>query len=272
MHCTLDGNLRKELVSVIIPSRHRPVLLQRAIDSINAQTYSEIEIVLFDNCSDTPIVPQDIQSKLPLKIVRSERFERLPVSRNRALSACAGSFIAYLDDDDEYTPQKFEDQMAVFRRSPGVDMVYGNTEHRAGDAAYHSTGPPSLNEYLLHRFIHPNSFTIRREVLDSVAFDPRMTTFEDVMFIGSVLRRFTVQHVDRVHAIWYRDGRPDQMTNKNYRRSYENWKRLCAEFRPELVSRIDLRKFYFQKMLLLSLRYMDAPEAARSLGGLLLGR
>ena len=62
------------------------------------------------------------------------------------------------------------------------------------------------------------------------------------------------------------------MTNKNYRRSYENWKRLCAEFRPELVSRTDLRKFYFKKMLLLSLRYMDAPEAARSLSGLLLGR
>jgi hypothetical protein len=81
-----------------------------------------------------------------------------------------------------------------------------------------------------------------------------------------------VRHVDRLHAIWYRDGRPDQMTNKNYRKSYENWKRLCEEFRPELVSRAELRKFYFKKMLLLSLRFMDVPEAARSMSGLLLGR
>lgn len=265
--------MEKNLVSVIIPSRHRPILLQRAVDSINAQIYPEIEIVVFDNRSDKPIEPQDIRSRLPVKIVRSETFERLPVSRNRALAACAGSYIAYLDDDDEYTPLKLEDQMAVFRQSPEIDMVYGDTEHRAEDGStYQSSGPPLLHEYLLHRFIHPNSFTIRREVLNSIAFDPKMTTFEDVKFIGNILRRFKVQHVDRVHAIWYRDGRPDQMTNKNYRRSYENWKRLCAEFRPELVSRTDLRKFYFKKMLLLSLRYMDAPEAARSLSGLLLGR
>jgi glycosyltransferase involved in cell wall biosynthesis len=210
---------------------------------------------------------------LLVKIVRSETFERLPVSRNRALAACAGEFIAYLDDDDEYTPSKLDDHMAVFRRSPDVGMVYGNTEHRAENGSvYESSGPPLLDEYLLHRFIHPNSFTIRREILKTLAFDPEMTTFEDVQFIGNVLRHFRVEHVNRVHAIWYRDGRPDQMTNKNYRRSYENWKRLCTEFRPELVSRIDLRKFYFQKMLLLSLRYMDAPEAARSLSGLLLGK
>jgi glycosyltransferase involved in cell wall biosynthesis len=261
------------LVSVIIPSRHRPVLLQRAVDSVNAQTYPDIEIIVFDNCSDQPIAAQDIRSKLPLTIVRSETFERLPVSRNRALAACNGSYIAYLDDDDEYTPQKIGDQVAVFERSAEIDMVYGNTEHRSGDgSSFVSSGPALLNDYLLYRHIHPNSFTLRRKVLDSIAFDPKMTTFEDVKFIGTVLRHHKVEHVDRVHAIWYRDGRPDQMTNKNYRRSYENWKRLCDEFRPEIVARPDLRQFYFKKMLLLSLRFMDAPEAARSISGLVFGR
>jgi hypothetical protein len=166
-----------------------------------------------------------------------------------------------------------EEQKAVFDGSPDVDMVYGNTEHRLIDGStFVSSGPPSLNGYLRYRYIHPNSFTIRREVLNSIAFDPEMTTFEDVKFIGMVLRHCKVEHVDRVHAIWYRDGRPDQMTNKNYRRSYENWKRLCKEFRPELLARADLRKFYFTKMLLLSLRFMDGPEAARSISGLLVGR
>jgi glycosyltransferase involved in cell wall biosynthesis len=265
--------METNLVSVIIPSRHRPVLLQRAIDSVNAQSYPEIEIVVFDNCSDHPIAAADLRSRLPLTIVRSETFERLPVSRNRALAACKGSYIAYLDDDDEYTPRKIGDQKEIFDQYPDVDMVYGNTEHRSSDGSvFVSSGPALLNDYLLYRHIHPNSFTIRRRVLDSIAFDPQMTTFEDVKFLGTVLRHCRVRHVDRVHAIWYRDGRPDQMTNKNYRRSYENWKRLCQEFRPELLARADLRKFYFKKMLLLSLRYLDAPEAARSLSGLLLGR
>jgi glycosyltransferase involved in cell wall biosynthesis len=265
--------MEADLVSVIIPTRHRPVLLQRAIDSVNAQTYPTIEIVVFDNCSDKPIEARDVRSRLPLRIVRSEIFERLPVSRNKALAACQGSYIAYLDDDDEYTPSKIGDQKAVFERFPDTEMVYGNTEHRSIDGStFVAYGPPSLNEYLRDRHIHPNSFTIRREVLNSIAFDPEMTTFEDVKFIGTVLRHYKVEHVDSVHAIWYRDGRPDQMTNKNYRRSYENWKRLCEEFRPEILARADLRRFYFTKMLLLSLRFMDAPEAVRSISGLLARR
>lgn len=265
--------MEADLVSVIIPSRHRPALLQRAVDSVNAQTYPGIEIIVFDNFSDPPIAARDIASRLPLKIVRSETFERLPVSRNTALAACNGSYIAYLDDDDEYTPQKIGDHKSVFDRSPDVDMVYGNTEHRASDgSSLVSSGRPSLNDYLLYRHIHPNSFTIRRRILDSISFDPNMTTFEDVKFIGTVLRLCKVDHVDRVHAIWYRDGRPDQMTNKNYRRSYENWKRLCEEFRPELLANASLRRFYFKKMFLLSLRYLDAPEAASSIRGLLFRR
>jgi len=148
-------------------------------------------------------------------------------------------------------------------------MVYGNTEHRSHDGSkFISSGPPVLSSYLLHRYIHPGSFTVHRRVLDAISFDERMTTFEDVMFIGRVLRQFKVEHVDRVHAIWYRDKRPDQMTNRNYRRSYENWKRLCVEFRPELLADRELKRFYFRKMLMLSLMFFDVRQAIVSLKAL----
>jgi glycosyltransferase involved in cell wall biosynthesis len=265
--------MMSSLVSVIIPSRHRPQLLQRAVDSVNRQSYRSIEIIVFDNFSDTPIQRNSIQSELPLKIVRSQTFERLPVSRNRALAAASGSYIAYLDDDDEYTPAKIGDQMDAFTQNPDAAMIYGNTEHRTPNgSAFVSSGPPSLIEYLHYRYIHPNSFTVRRSVAEAMPFDPRMTTFEDVMFIGRVLRIHKVVHVDRLHAIWYRDNRPDQITNRNYRRSFENWKRLCDEFRSELVGTPKLRRFYFKKMLILSLMFLDIRQALLSTRILIAGR
>jgi glycosyltransferase involved in cell wall biosynthesis len=206
-------------------------------------------------------------------VVRSETFERLPVSRNRALAACEGEFIAYLDDDDEYTPDKIGDQVAAFANEPAAEMVYGNTEHRYSDgSSFLSSGPPNMDDFLRYRYIHPNSFTVRRQVAETNPFDARMTTFEDVMFIGTVLRTRKVVHVDRVHAIWYRDKRPDQMTNRNYRRAYENWKRLCDEFRPEILRTKANRDFYFRKMLMLSLMFFDVKEAMVSLKALAFGK
>lgn len=260
------------LVSVIIPTRHRLQLLQRAIDSVNRQVYRNIEIIVFDNCSDRPIQPESLKSQLPVKLVRSETFERLPVSRNRGLASASGAYVAYLDDDDEYTPFKIGDQVAAFKENPTADMIYGNTEHRSADGSkYVSSGPPNLADYLQYRHIHPNSFTIKRDLAENMPFDIRMTTFEDVMFIGKILRQHRVVHVDRLHAIWYRDKRPDQMTNRNWRRAYENWKLLCEEFRPELTQKSELKSFYFKKMLMLSLMFLDYRELSLSLTTLLSG-
>lgn len=253
-------------ISVIIPSRNRPALLQRALDSINRQTHSEIEIVIFDNCSDTPIAETQLNSRFPLKVVRSETFHGKPVALNLALRSCTGEFISYLDDDDEIVADKFADQLAIFSKSADVDMVYGDTEQRLHDGkTILSCGPPSLELYLRHAHIHPNAIMLRRRVLETLSFDERMTTYEDVMFIAQVLKLHLVCHIEKTHAIWYRDRRPDQLSNRNYRRSYENRKRLCESFQDEIAGSVILKTFFHRKMLVLSLMFLDFPQAVKSL-------
>jgi len=256
-------------VSVIIPSRNRPALLQRAIDSVNRQTYSDVEIVVFDNGSETPISATQLTSTFPVKILRSETFHLKPTALNLALQSCSGDFISYLDDDDEILPEKFADQLSVFADFPDVDMVYGDTEQRLHDGSkIPSSGPPSLELYLRHAHIHPNAIVLRRRVLECLRFDERMTTYEGVMFIGQVLRKHQVRHVEKLHAIWYRDRRPDQLTNRNYRRSYENRKRLCECFAAEIAGSAMLRNFFHRKVLILSLMFADLPQAFHSLRAL----
>lgn len=252
-------------VSVIIPSRNRLPLLQRAIDSVNRQGHASTEILIFDNRSDIPIQLADLRSALPVKIVRSEAMECKPIALNRMLDACSGDFICYLDDDDEYTDRKFADALAAMRRLPHVAMVYGNTQHRSADGnSITARGPATLESFLRWRHIHINSVMIRRRVLDHVKFDERMKTFEDVKFIGQVIRDWPVEHIDEVHAIWYRDKRPDQLTNRNYRRSLSNWKLLCAEFSVEIHQHRALKTFYYKKLLLLSLMLLDVSTAVLS--------
>ena len=266
----MSKDFSSEKVSVIIPTRHRLHLLQRAINSVCAQDYPNIEIVVFDNFSNEPILAEKLISSCPLIVVRSNQMEPLPVSRNRGVAAASGSLLAFLDDDDEYLPGRISDQVDALNKSPNCALAYGNTEHRLADGSVLiGRGPPELQQYLRWRYIHPTAFTIRRSVFESFLFDPRMTTYEDVHFIGRILRDHEATHVDQTHSIWYRDNRPDQLTNSNWRRAYLNWQRLCVEFDHEIGSSKQLRRFYHGKMLLLAARYADFRQVWDSAGRLL---
>jgi glycosyltransferase involved in cell wall biosynthesis len=243
--------------------------LQRAIDSVNRQTHSNVEVVVFDNCSDKPITESQLNSRFPLKVSRSTTFHRKPIVLNLALRACTGDFISYLDDDDEILPDKFADQLAVFNNSPEVSMVYGDTQQRLPDGTtIISSGPPSLEAYLRHAHIHPNAIMLRRGVLDNLQFDERMTTYEDVMFIAQAIKQYQVRHVKKIHAVWYRDRRPDQLTNRNYRRSYENRKRLYEYFAADIANSRILNHFFHRKLLVLSLFFLDLRQTIHSLKAL----
>jgi glycosyltransferase involved in cell wall biosynthesis len=266
----LSKDFSTEKVSVIIPTRHRLRLLQRAINSVCAQDYPNIEIVVFDNFSNEPILAEELISSVPLIVVRSKQMEPLPVSRNRGVEAASGSLLAFLDDDDEFLPGRIGEQVDALAKSPCSVLAYGNTEQRLADGSVIiGSGPPDLHHYLRWRHIQSTAFTIRRDCFENSPFDPRMTTYEDVHFIGRILRNHEATHVDQTHSIWYRDDRPDQLTNSNWRRAYLNWQRLCVEFDHEIGSSKQLRRFYHGKMLLLAARYADFRQVWDSAGRLL---
>ena len=110
-----------ELVSVIVPTYRRPDRLRRALDSINAQTYNNSEIIVVDDNSpedeyrkETETFIRQYSSSLPLKYVRMAQNEGGAMARNRGISEAAGTFITFLDDDDEYLPDKIEKQINKF--------------------------------------------------------------------------------------------------------------------------------------------------------------
>ena len=106
-------------VSVIIPTYNRASLLPRAVNSVLAQTYSDYEIIVVDDCS--PDNTQDVIAAFSDPRIRSFRHvtnRRQSAAINTGIANARGEYIAFLDDDDEFTPTSLADRLAVFASSP----------------------------------------------------------------------------------------------------------------------------------------------------------
>ncbi len=122
--------LIENLVSTIIPVHNRPAMLRTAVESVLAQTYRPIEVIIADDGStdETPVVAKALVERYH-EVIRYVRHENAGPGPARELGRklANGEFIQYLDSDDRLLPNKFADQVAVLRRHPECDVAYGIT-------------------------------------------------------------------------------------------------------------------------------------------------
>lgn len=118
------------LVTTIIPVYNRAVMLRQAVDSVLAQSYRPIEIVISDDGStdDTPAAMAALAAAHPdvIRCVRNPNRGPGPAREAGRLLA-RGEFIQYLDSDDRLLPRKFEAQVAALRAHPECAIAYGRT-------------------------------------------------------------------------------------------------------------------------------------------------
>lgn len=246
----------KALVSVIIVTRDRQHLLDRAIESVLAQSYTDLEIILIDNLSNSPPnLDKYSDSSIPIKVFRNEAYLSAAKSRNVGISHASGDFICFLDDDDYSFPNKMQLLINAFLSNPSIAIAFGNTKMLGVDEQLLGicTGTNNIIGLMRYRGVHLNAVMIKNSVLINNGFNEEMTTFEDVELMFRLVSANDCAHVDEVLAVWNRDNRSDQLTNKNYKRSEKNWLILCEQFFDDIKSNQSLARFYFKKMFLLSM-------------------
>jgi glycosyltransferase involved in cell wall biosynthesis len=113
-------------VSVIIPSRNRPLLLLNTIESVLVQTFKDLEIIVVDDGSDVPLNPLLVEKfGEQVVCVRHEHSCGAPAARNAGLKRAKGDFIAFLDDDDIWLQEKLEKQIDAFSQlGEEIGVVY----------------------------------------------------------------------------------------------------------------------------------------------------
>jgi glycosyltransferase involved in cell wall biosynthesis len=114
------------LVSVIMNCRNSDRFLEEAIKSVFAQTYSNWEIIFYDNLSTdkSPEIANRFIGKL--KYFRGSVPLSLGEARNEAIKHASGKYIAILDCDDLWYPEKLEKQVGLIEKNPEAVLVYSN--------------------------------------------------------------------------------------------------------------------------------------------------
>lgn len=198
-------------VSVIMNCLNSSKYLREAIDSVYAQTYKDWEIIFWDNASidNSAEIAKGYDSKL--RYFRSEETVILGKVRNYAIEKARGEFIAFLDCDDLWLPNKLERQIPFFKKNLKVGLVFCDTiffnQGGKQKQIYKKNKPPRgqiFKELLTNYFLSMETVVIRREALDSLTewFDERLTMNEEADLFNRIAYSWEADYIDEPLAKW----------------------------------------------------------------------
>ena len=116
--------------TVLIATKNRAELLRTALDSVLAQSFQDFEVVIVNDASTDHTL--DVIGEFPhpgLKLVNYDSNGLLAATRNRGIEVSKGRYVAFLDDDDTWMPNKLEQVADVIESDPGVGLVCHDQEY-----------------------------------------------------------------------------------------------------------------------------------------------
>lgn len=217
--------MKEGSVSVIIPTFRRPDKLDRAIDSVLAQTYSDVEVIVVDDNEPftegrqlTEQIMQRYESNARVKYIKHEHNKNGSAARNTGARSSDAEYVAFLDDDDEFYPEKIKAQVELMSQK-GDEYGCCYTKHeikRPDGTLFTSDEKREGNMYLttLMRDYHPaagSNLLVRKKVFDQIGgFDESFIRNQDIEFLARLLKTYKIAYTDVLGL------RVNLHTNHNY--------------------------------------------------------
>lgn len=177
-------------VSVIIPAYNAAGHIVAALESVFAQTFPDYEIIVVnDGSPDTAELVEALRPYRDRLRYLDQRNQGPSGARNTGIQAARGTYVAFLDSDDCWSPTYLAEQLRLLQGPPERDLVYSNAQ-RVGPLAGRwptcmdaspSDGPVNFESLVLEQCTVLTSFTVagRQAVLDAGLFDPAFRRSED---------------------------------------------------------------------------------------------
>lgn len=264
------------LVSVVLPTYNRAGLLPRAMGSVLAQTYRNLELIVADDGStdETERVVRAVEDQR-VRYLRCERNGGPGYARNCGVRIASGAFIAFQDSDDEWLPDKLSRQLELLQAMPDrVGMVCGAYVVRYVGGGELQVVPDLRGEQgdfepeLLagFRFIPP-TWLFRRQCLAAVGpFDERLPNREDWELMFRVLERWEVRALKAPVTIKHETL---GSIEGNWQGRVTSYGRILERYSARWGAVPKLKAIHYYEMARAQLALADAAGARHSLGQVL---
>jgi teichuronic acid biosynthesis glycosyltransferase TuaG len=245
------------LVSIITPCYNAEKTISETIDSIIAQTYTNWELFVIDDCStDTSaaVVEKYCLRDCRIKLLKTEEPSGSPaIPRNIGIEASSGRYVAFVDSDDVWLPPKLEEQVR-FMEENDFGFVYSNCEKMTyegmrNNRVVKNLPQTSYRNLLEYCSIASPTVIICRKVIGNIRF--LNTHQEDYIFWLQILKKgYIAYNTCKIHAL-YRESPSSRSSNKfkmfvyhwNILRKVEAVKMTTAVYYMFLFAMYGFRKY-----------------------------
>lgn len=211
--------MNEPLVSVIINCRNGEKTLPDALNCLRDQTFKNFEIILWDNNSQDKTGEIARASDLKPRYFRGQTPVSLGAARNLAIARARGDYVAFLDCDDLWRPEKLARQVELLEKNPRVGLACTDTEISDGSRVFSRSFKNSkpergkkFAELLTGQWISMSSAIIRREALDKLTrdggsepgkwFDESLNVCEEADVFYRIAHDWEVDYVDEPLTTW----------------------------------------------------------------------
>jgi len=187
-------------VSVIIPTHNRAESLRAAITSVLNQTFHDFEIVIVDDASKdhTREVITNFND-VRIKVIHNPFSKGDAGARNVGVMNSNGEYIAFLEDDDEWLPEKLQIQINLLDNSPSEvgGICTGRFTIKEADRRAFSVWNPEINDLSKENFITTSSILLKKECFEKCGlFDESMPTSSDYDMWIRISKKYAFKSVN----------------------------------------------------------------------------
>jgi len=213
------------LVSVIIPTYNRAAYLQKALQSVKEQTYQSLEIIVIDDGStdDTRIMLEGYE--VQLRYFYQEN-KGISGARNTGIRNANGEYVAFLDSDDYWVPEKTAQQVELFKQHPEYGLVASRCASIRLDGSYRERNRPGKSGWILEdlfkaNFIRTSAAMVKKECFKGIGlFDEELKECEEYDLWLRIAAQYPMGFINKSLAVYVDNPEGisnDSLTGRLYR-------------------------------------------------------
>lgn len=218
-------------VSVIIPTYGPPDRLPKTIDSVLQQTFTDFELIIVDDNNPDSEDRKSTENCVHRAQAKDSRIQYIchpynkngSAARNTGISIAKGEYIAFLDSDDEYKPERLEKCVNALseKETKEIQAVYAGCEFRSNGKPYHIETNMRDGKYLIECLASTynicsgsNLFLTRDAVKDLNGFDEKFRRHQDIEFLVRYFLKYSIIGIPDILMVKNRDKKNIQNADK----------------------------------------------------------